>query len=139
MATNVIVVCVFGLVAYDRYAKRWSAKTGNYSVPGKITWSERMLIGKKRTLISYSYRVAGTLYNGEIHPPFHRIDETIRDYPKGKEITVFYAQKDPGFSRVDKPAGHFDIIGTSVMYWLVLPALFANFVSGFIYAVANAN
>lgn len=47
---NLLISIIFGLAAYNIYAKRWSAKSGQYSTKGHITWSE-MVPGKKQALI----------------------------------------------------------------------------------------
>ena len=132
--TNLGILVLFGLVAYNRYAKRWASKTGRYSVPGKITWSERIALSKgSKMLVSYSYNVAGNLYVGEVPQKYWDMDKFIADHPKGKEVTVYFAPKDPNFSRIEQPPSHFDIIGSTLLYWLLLPLLGINLVSAYLH------
>ncbi len=130
---NALILIVFGLASYDKYAKRWSAKSGKNIVSGHITWSE--LIDTRRALISYSYHVNGVLYNGEIRIPAMQKEEMINKYPKGKEINVYYATKDPGFSRVDRPPSHLDIIGSTVFWYLLFPLGAINLFFGPIFVI----
>ena len=117
--TNFGILVVFGLVAYNRYAKRWASKTGRYSVPGRITWSERIALSKgSKMLVSYSYSVAGKPFVGEVPQRY-------------------WDTEDPGFSRIEKPPSHFDIIGSTLFFWLLLPLLGVNVVSGYVYWLIN--
>jgi len=139
LITNSIIFILFGLAAYDTYTKRWSAKTGNYKTMGRITWSGEVPGAKPPYLVSYSYNVEGVLYNGVLHVPAYRIKKTIQENPKGKEITVYYAAKDHGFSRAYRPPNHIQIIGKSVLQYLLAPLLFINVISIYIFWLVNAS
>lgn len=133
VSVNTLVLISFGLACYNKYAKRWSAKSGSYTVPGHITWSE-IIEGKgKKALISYSYYVDGLLYNGEISAPLLQKEQAVYENPKGKKIVVYYSRKDHGFSRAGKPPTHLDIIGSTLVVYLVLPFVLLNIVSGYFY------
>ena len=129
---NLLVVIVFGFATYNTYAKRWSALTGNYFTKGKITRSE-LIEGKNKALISYSYTVNHTHYNGEITPSPFRIKQMIELNPEGKEITVYYSLKDPGFSQAFTPPNHIYTIFQSVKQYLLFPALLINAAAYFLY------
>ncbi len=118
--TNTVIFSLFGLAAYNTYAKRWSAKTGKYKTKGRITWSGETPGTKPPYLVSYSYNVDGSLYNGELYVPPFRVKKTIQDNPKGKEIPVYYAIKDHGFSQAYRPPNHAKIIGKSVLHYYYL-------------------
>lgn len=135
ISTDAVILTVFGLASYDKYARRWSARSGVYSVPGKNTWHE--IIYNRRALISYSYRVDEVLFNGEIRIPPLNKEKLITRYPKGTTVKAYYSPKDPGFSRVDTPPDHFDIVGTTVFWYLLLPFVLLNIVSGFLYGLVN--
>ena len=132
IVTNLIILCFFGLTSYNIYAHRWSAKSGQYFTNGHITWSE-VIGGRKNALVSYSYTVDGTLYNGELSIPPFRAKKTVQKNPKGKKVIVYYAKKDPAFSQAYKPPNHFHIIGSSIMPYLLLPLFFVNMASYYIY------
>ena len=134
---NLPIVLAFGLVTYNAYAQRWGAKTGRYSTRGHITWSGRIPGGKPPYLVSYSYHVDGVLYNGQLYIPFYRVDKTIKQNPVGKEIIVYYARKEPGFSRAFKPPDHYQIIGSSLLAYLLVPLFLFNLIFAFIYMLAN--
>lgn len=136
---NTPIFIFFGLVTYNAYAKRWSAHTGKHSTRGHITWSGEIPGGKPPYLVSYSYHVDGTLYNGQLNISLLTADKTIRENPKGKEIVVYYAKKEPGFSQANKPPNHAQIIGNSLLTHLILPLLLINFIFTFIYWLANVN
>ncbi len=137
--TNTIVFIIFGLAAYNIYAKRWSAKSGKFSTTGRITWSAEMPGAKPPYLVSYSYNVDGALYNGELYVPPFRVKKTIENNPKGKEVIVYYANKDHGFSQVNKPPNHFQIIGKSILQYLILPMVFINLISMCIYWLVDVS
>jgi hypothetical protein len=122
-------------MAYNTYAKRWSAKSGKYSTTGRITWSE-IVPGKKHALISYSYHVDGTLYNGEYRVNPFRIKETVEKNPKGKEIKVFYSYKAPSFSNPNYPPSHSQIIGSTFMSYLFVPLIVINFIFMYVYLLS---
>ena len=137
--TNLIIFIIFGLVAYDTYAKRWSAKTGKHKTTGRITWSGETPGTKPPYLVSYSYNVECALYNGELYVPPYRVKKTIEENPKGKQITVYYAEKDHRFSRAYKPPNHTQIIGKSLLQYLVAPLLLVNFISIYIFWLVNVS
>jgi len=134
ITTNLVIILFFGLIAYNIYAKRWSAKSGSHYVRGRITWSE-LIRGTRyaQALISYSYYVDGIPYNGELYVSPFRMEKTIKENPKGKEITVYYSIKDPGFSRAYKPPSHVQIIGASVINFLLLPGILINIIAMYFY------
>lgn len=134
---NTPILILFGLVTYNAYAKRWSAKTGKHSTNGKITWSGKIPGGKPPYLVSYSYYVDGTLYNGQLSIPLLTADKAIEQNPKGKEIVVYYSKKEPGFSQAHKPPNHTQIIGKSLITHLILPLFLINIIFTFIYWLAN--
>jgi len=134
---NIPVLILFGLVAYNAYTRRWSAKTGKHSTNGHITWSGKIPGGRPPYLVSYSCYVDGTLYNGQINLPFLSVDRIIENNSKGKEIIVYYAKKEPGFSKAFRPPNHYQIIGNSLITHLLLPLFFINLIFTFIYWLAN--
>jgi len=136
---NTPIFIIFGLVTYNAYAKRWSAKSGKYSTKGHITWSGKIPGGKPPYLVSYSYYVDGTLYNGQINVSLIAPEKTIEKNPKGKELTIYYAKKDPSFSQANKPPNHAQIIGNSVITHLFLPLGLINIIFTFIYRLAHVN
>jgi len=138
LLTNMLVVIVFGLTTYNTYAKRWSAMSGKFSTKGRITWSE-MIPGKNRALISYSYTVNNILYNGVITPSPFRMKKMVELNPKGKEITVYYSSKDPGYSQAFTPPNHMDTIIQSINKFLVFPAVLINTISFFLYWLFSIN
>jgi len=144
-----VTFVVFGLKAYDIFAKAWPASTGNYVTEGKITWSEfitpEVVLAKKALfnapnegLISYSYRVNGIQHNGTI--PTHTLTQTEVDtyLYKGADIQVFYAPKRPSYSRGRKPPSPWMIGSDIFSLWLILPLLAINAISFFIWFLANA-
>ena len=137
--TNTILVIIFGLAAYNIYAQRWSAKSGKYSTKGRITWSGEVPGAKPPYLVSYSYNVDGALYNGELYVPPFRVKKTIESNPKGKEVIVYYANKDHGFSQANKPPSHFQIIGKSILQYLILPMVFINLISMYFYWLVDVS
>ncbi len=137
ITTNTVIFIFFGLVAYNTYAKRWTAKTGKYKTKGRITWSGEMPGAKPPYLVSYSYNVNGALYNGELYVPPFRVKKTIKENPKGKNITVYYAIKDHGFSQANRPPSHAQIIGKSALQYLIAPLLLVNLISIYIFWLAN--
>ena len=137
--TNSAILILFGLVAYNTYAKRWGAKTGKYKTKGRITWSGETPGTKPPYLVSYSYNVEGSLYNGELYVPPFRVKKTIEDNPKGKEITVYYAIKDHGFSQAYRPPSHMQVIGKSMLQYLIAPLIFVNLISVYIFWLANVS
>ena len=134
---NTPIFILFSLFTYNTYAKRWSSKTGKHSTTGRITWSGEIPGGKPPYLVSYSYHVDGALYNGQLSIPFLKVDETIKENPKGKEITVYYAKKEPGFSLANKPPTHYQIIGKSLLTHLLLPLFIINLIFTFVYWLTN--
>ncbi len=131
--TNLIIIIIFGLVAYNIYAKRWSAKSGKYSTKGYITWSGKIPGGKPPYLISYSYNINKVMYNGVLHVSPFRAEEEIKKNPKGKEIIVYYSDKDHGFSQAYRPPNHHNIIGQSVLQYLIAPLFLINLISAYAY------
>jgi len=136
---NTPILIAFGIAAYDAYAKRWSAKSGRYTTKGRITWSGIMPGAKPPVLISYSYTVRGALYTGVLHVSPFRIKKTIEENPKGKEVTIYYSNKDPEFSQAFKPPNHFQIVGTSVLQYLLLPLVLVNIFSIYFYWLVNVS
>lgn len=124
-------------MAYNSYAKRWSAKTGKHSTKGRITWSGKIPEGKPPYLVSYSYHVNSTLYNGQIKMPLLNPDKIINENPKGKEITVYYSLKDPDFSNAYKPPSHSIIISSTILQYLIFPLVLINTITIFIYWLAS--
>ena len=72
-----VTLIIFGLNAYDVFAKAWPASAGNYVTDEKISWSEfitpevvpakkALLNAPNEGLMSYSYRVNGAQHNGTI-------------------------------------------------------------------------
>ena len=135
---NIPIFILFGLMAYNAYAKRWSAITGKHSTKGKITWSGKIPGGKPPYLVSYSYYVNGVLYNSQLRISPFRADKIIKENPRGKEITVYYANKDPGFSNAFKPPMNYQIIGSTIIQYLILPLVFINAIFSFIFWLLNA-
>lgn len=86
--------------AYDKYAKRWGATTGRFSTTGKITWSEYGGLGSSSlydtTLISYTYRINNKAYNGALKGKLIT-QKQVDANPRGKEVRIFYAPRDPKF------------------------------------------
>jgi len=138
VTVNLLIFIVFGLAAYNTYAKRWSAKSGKHSTKGHITWSE-IMPEKKHALISYSYTVNGTLYNGELSISPFRVERTIKENPRGKEVIIYYSKKDPGFSKAYKPPNHYQIIGSSLLQYLLIPISLVNIVTIYFYWLVNAS
>jgi hypothetical protein len=136
---NTPIFIFFGLFAYNAYAKRWSAKTGKHSTQGHVTWSGEIPGGKPPYLVSYSYYVDGILYNGQLSIPLFSAEKIIKQNPKGKEIVVYYAKKEPGFSQANKPPSHAQIIGSSLITHLVLPLFLINMIFSYIYWLAHVN
>ena len=136
---NTPIFILFGLVTYSAYAKRWSAKSGKHSTKGHITWSGKIPGGKPPYLVSYSYQVDGALYNGQINIPLLTPDKTIEKHPKGKEITIYYAKKDPSFSKANTPSSHAQIVGNSLLTHLLFPLGLINIIFTFIYWLAHVN
>ncbi len=137
ISVNIMIVIVFGLMAYNKYAKRWSAMTGKHSTLGRITWSQ-YVEENKRVLISYAYSVDGVPYNGEIPAISFNTKKVLARYPKGKEITVYYAAKDPAFSKTGKPPSHAELI-SSILWYLTLPLSLINIPSIFLYWLVSIN
>jgi len=132
---NLPILILFTLMAYDAYAKKWSAKTGKYKTTGRITWSGS--VDYKHSLISYSYTVNGTHYNGTFPPSPFMMKKLFEKYPKGKEIKVYYSCKDPGYSTPNWPPSHSQIIGDTVIKYLIAPLLFFNIVFMYIHFLFN--
>ena len=139
IVTNIPVLIIFGLACYSAYAKRWSAKSGKHSTTGRITWSEIFRFKNKHALISYTYSVDGKPYNGEIHVPPFRMDKTVKENPKGKEILVYYSKKEPGFSQANKPPSHYQIVGKSFFQYLVIPFTLINLFSAYFHWLVNVS
>ena len=103
-------------------------------------WMQFNMPGAKPPyLVSYSYNVNGALYNGELNISPFRVKKTIESNPKGKEIIVYYANKDHGFSQAYKPPSHIQIIGKSILQYLILPMIFINLLSMYFYWLVNAS
>jgi len=146
IVVNVFIVVNFCLCSYDKYSKRWGALTGKYSTMGRITWSEysgsqpSSFMGNGSSgvhaVITYSYRVKGQLYTGTVFSFFFP-KKLANYYPKGKEITVYYAPKDPAFSRADRPPHHFVIVIKTLTLYFIVPAIVFNIAALFIYWLAN--
>ena len=133
VSINTLIFIISGLAFYNRYAKRWSAKSGDFNTPGHITWSESFGGQTNKALISYSYYVEGKLHNGEISAQPLQKEQAVIDNPKGKEIVVYYSAKDHGFSRANKPPSHLDIIGSTIVQYLLLPFVLINIPAGYFY------
>ena len=144
-----VTFVIFGLKAYDVFAKAWPASTGNYVTRGKITWSEfitpEVVLAKKTLLnapneglISYSYRVNGVQHNGTI--PTQKLTQIEVDtyLYKGADIQVYYAPKRPSYSHGRKPPSQGKIGSETFSLWLSLPLLVINGLSFFIWFLANA-
>ena len=54
LLANGLFIILFGMIAYNTYAKRWSAKTGRFFTEAKITWSEP---------VSYTHLTLPTIYS----------------------------------------------------------------------------
>ena len=137
---NGLFIILFGMIAYNTYAKRWSAKTGQFFTEAKITWSELTTNskGQSKALIRYNYNVNGVLHNGVIPAHTLRPLSLVDEHPKGKLITVYFSQKDHGYSTAHKPPTHVDIIMSVIGMYLMLPVLIYNCIAFFIYWLANA-
>ena len=132
---NLVLIIAFCLLSYNKYAKRWGALTGRYSTQGRITWSEYgpyNIHTKNCALISYSYSVEGKSYNGTIDTRSSP-KQLVAHYPKGKDVTVYFAPKDPEYSRADKPPSHLSIISHAVSTYFVVPVILVNIPFLFIY------
>ena len=134
---NLAIVIGFCALAYDKYAKRWGGTTGKYSTKGKITWSEYGAFVSNsnpgpEALISYSFTVEGKLYNGTIFTGIFA-KRMVKRFPRGKEIKVFFAPRDPEFSRAERPPSHSALIGDALAHYLVLPLALINIPLLFIY------
>ena len=142
--TNIPILIIFGLICYNTYAKRWSASTGKYSTIGRITWSE-IYYGKntqilnKHALISYAYSVEGKTYNGVITVSPFKMEKTVEENPKGKEVLVYYSKKDPEFSQAYKPPNHFRIIGKSFIQYFFIPFILINLFSAYFHWLINVS
>jgi len=137
ISVNTLVLLVCGLASYSKYARRWGAISGEFSVPGQVTRSVIFEREQKRGAISYSYYVNDELYSGEIAVSPLRVEEMVAEYPVGRQITVYYSPRDPGFSRADKPPSRLDIIGATLVVYFVLPFLVLNFVAGYFYGLGR--
>jgi len=137
ISVNILIVIIFGLMAYNKYAKRWSAMSGRYSTQGRITWSQ-YLEENKRVLISYAYSVNGISYNGEIPGVLFNTKKVLARYPKGKTITVYYAAKDPAYSRAEKPPAYAQLV-SSTLWYLILPLCLINIPSIYLYWLVSIN
>lgn len=146
IVVNLFLLINFCLFSYEKYVKRWGALTGKYTTQGRITWSEysgsqpSSFFGNGNSgvhaIITYSYRVKGQLYTGTVFSFF--FPKKLADYyPRGKEITVFYAPKDPAFSRADRPPHHVVIVIKTVALYFIIPVALFNGVSFFIYWLAT--
>jgi len=58
---NLSIVVVFSVAAYNVYAKRWSAKSGQHKTTGYITWSSLMPGTKPPVLVSAHPETGNTL------------------------------------------------------------------------------
>ncbi|EAQ66308.1 hypothetical protein MED121_06485 [Marinomonas sp. MED121] len=139
---NFFILINFCLCSYEKYVKRWGALTGKYTTQGRITWSEysgsqpSSFFGNGNTgvhaIITYSYRVKEQLYTGTVFSFFFP-KKLAEYYPKGKKITVYYAPKDPSFSRADRPPHHFVIVIKTVFLYFIVPVTLIDSVSFYIY------
>ena len=138
LLANGLFIILFGMIAYNTYAKRWSAKTGRFFTEAKITWSELTTNskGQNSALISYSYYVDGALHNGVIPSHTLKPQSLVEEHPKGKLITVYFSQKDPDYSTAHKPPTHVDIIMSVIGMYLMLPVIIYNCIVFFIYWLA---
>lgn len=144
IGVNVFIVCIFGLAAYSSYAKKWSAMTGHYFTDGHITWSEYVTYGittsnSEQALVSYSYDVNGTLYNGVLNLPLFGKRQFVEKHPKGSSIKIFYSVRYPDFSRAIKPATHLDVIGASFLIYFLLPFMLINIPSIYFFWLVSIN
>ena len=134
---NLIIVIIFCGLAYDKYAKRWGATTGKYRTKGTITWSEHGAFVTNsnpgpEALISYAFTAEGKLYNGTIFTGIFG-KRLVKQYPRGKEVTIFYAPRDPSFSRAERPPSQSALIGDAVSHYLIFPLAVINIPLLFIY------
>ena len=146
IVVNFFILINFFLCSYEKYVKRWGALTGKYTAQGRITWSEysgthpSSFFGNGNSgvhsIITYSYRVNGQLYTGTVFSFFFP-KKLASYYPKGKSITVYYAPKDPSFSRADRPPHHFVIVIKTVALYFIIPVALFNGISFFIYWLAT--
>ena len=139
---NLVILIIFGLFTYDKYAKRWTATTGQYHVNGRITWSEMgtsltQHTGKQQALISYSYHVNGQLFNGEMDTGLYP-EKLIKAYPRGKPVIIYYSPKEPSFSNVDAPSSLFNLLVKTIGSFFILPIILINGVVFFFYPMINA-
>ena len=119
-AIQVVLAVMFALWTYDRYAKRWSAILGEdvahasvHDVADMSGMNDDYHSGY--VLVSYGYSVSGKRYFGS----FRRARFERHDYPKGREITVFYFRDAPAEHWLYKPPSRWAI------FWKAfgLPAL----------------
>ena len=101
--------------------------------------SSRLIDKDYKAVISYSYKVDDDKYHGELKAPHHKAVEIVENNPKGKEMVVYYSKKDPWFSIANRPPSHFDIIGSTIAIYLLLPFVLVNLVYGYIFWLVRAN
>lgn len=142
LAINVGVLALFGMKAYDIYAKTWLASSGKYSTEARITYTEfrdnsqytRMLGNlPNEGMICYAYRVDGHLYTGTL-PPDNLSQSYVDQHLKpGSKITVYFSPKAPQHAFPNEPPSAKALMRHATATWLFTPLVLINVAGYFIW------
>lgn len=141
---NILVILIFGLWATTKFLQRIPAASGDHCTSGKITWSEHGMFAKdldvfQEALISYSYFVEEKHYpDNMIRTYFWNKQEKTREFPKGKEVKVYFSPKEPRYSKAGSPPNIFHVFG-SVLPYATIPFIAFNGIATFIFFVVSKN
>jgi hypothetical protein len=142
---NVILFLFFIPFFYKSLLEKKSASTGKHNTEGKITWSEYGLFAKDRSdlmvkeaLVSYSYKVNGKLYVGELGASVFRQAQLARQNPEGSALTVYYSIDDPSFSKGHFPPSLLDIFVLILLRFCIAICML-NIAPAYIWWLINLN
>ncbi len=142
---NVTLFLFFIPFFYKSLLKKKSASTGNHYTEGKITWSEYGLFAKDRSdlivkeaLVSYSYKVNGKLYVGELGTSIFRQAQLAQQNPEGSTLTVYYSIDDPSFSKGHFPPNLLDIFILVLLRFCIAIGM-VNIIPAYIWWLINLN
>lgn len=139
--SHAFILIYLSLRCYDVYAKRWSAKTGEFQTSGTITLSNICQDGHGRSHanVEYSYQVGSQLFQSSIPAPKAKLSSFIYAYNQGANVPVYYAPRDPAFSAVNTPPSNTEIILSTVQTHLVFPFLVLHIASVLSFCIFTAS